>query len=240
MKFKPSKLILCLSTIAVSGWMTSALAAVIAHDAVKPFSENLTAVEIKFKPYLKITNGCVPFPAVDSAGNTSGGQQPSGQPNSGCSGSTGQVYARGGIYNNECGIMYAWYFPKDQPAAGVSNGHRHDWENIVVWLPASACSGNTNVGINAVGYSAHGGYSYKTGSSVDIHNGSHPKVNYEGFPLNHALSSTSNKGGMQPGVDWYRLTQQAGRALSTTSFGSANVPFIDKNFDANLRKAYYK
>lgn len=50
--------------------------AVIAHDAVVGFAETVPATTegdlmLKFKPYLKVFNGCVPFPAVDSDGNTS-------------------------------------------------------------------------------------------------------------------------------------------------------------------------
>lgn len=49
--------------------------AVIAHDAVVGFAEAVPSgisgtLMLKYKPYLKIFNGCVPFPAVDAAGNT--------------------------------------------------------------------------------------------------------------------------------------------------------------------------
>lgn len=49
--------------------------AVIAHDAVVGFAETLPSgvtgtLYLKYKPYLKNDNGCVPFPAVDAAGNT--------------------------------------------------------------------------------------------------------------------------------------------------------------------------
>lgn len=48
---------------------------VIAHDAVVGFDETVPATTegdlmLKFKPYLKVFNGCVPFPAVDADGNT--------------------------------------------------------------------------------------------------------------------------------------------------------------------------
>lgn len=33
-------------------------------------SGTLGALYLKYKPYLKVVNGCVPFPAVDSSGNT--------------------------------------------------------------------------------------------------------------------------------------------------------------------------
>lgn len=49
--------------------------AVIAHDAVVGFPQTVPAgitgtLILKYKPWLKVFNGCVPFPAVDSAGNT--------------------------------------------------------------------------------------------------------------------------------------------------------------------------
>lgn len=44
--------------------------AVIAHDAVVGFSQSASALALKFKPWLRVVNGCVPFPAVDAAGNT--------------------------------------------------------------------------------------------------------------------------------------------------------------------------
>lgn len=47
----------------------------IAHDAVKGFSQTVPPgtvgqLYLKYKPLLKVENGCVPFPAVDFSGNT--------------------------------------------------------------------------------------------------------------------------------------------------------------------------
>ena len=49
--------------------------AVIDHDAVVGFPETVPSgtlgqLYLKYKPYLKVVNGCVPFPAVDAEGNT--------------------------------------------------------------------------------------------------------------------------------------------------------------------------
>lgn len=49
--------------------------AAIDHDAVVGFpqtvpSGTLGQIYLKYKPYLKVVNGCVPFPAVDAQGNT--------------------------------------------------------------------------------------------------------------------------------------------------------------------------
>lgn len=53
----------------------SALAAVISHDAVVPFAQSVPATSagnlmLAYKPFLLVINGCVPFAAVDAAGNT--------------------------------------------------------------------------------------------------------------------------------------------------------------------------
>ena len=48
---------------------------VISHDAVIGFAEAVPDtvagnLMLKYRPKLKVTNGCVPFPAVDAEGNT--------------------------------------------------------------------------------------------------------------------------------------------------------------------------
>ena len=45
------------------------------HDTVVGFPETvpsgtLGSLYLKYKPFLKVENGCVPFPAVDASGNT--------------------------------------------------------------------------------------------------------------------------------------------------------------------------
>lgn len=89
-------------------------------------SGTVGAVYEAYQPFLKVVNGCVPFPAVDSAGNTgyvsffpkiryhnltqrSGGLATSGSSNGGCSSSTGQIYVRGTASNGRYAIMYSWY-----------------------------------------------------------------------------------------------------------------------------------
>ncbi|WP_443748573.1 NPP1 family protein [Asticcacaulis solisilvae] len=202
-------------------------AGVINHDQVVGFAESASALELQFKPTLKVEDGCVPFPAVDQYGNTSGGEAASGARNGGCSSSTGQVYSRVGTYNGLCAVMYAWYFPKDQVIAG----HRHDWENIVVWL--SSCS--TSATVVQVSYSQHSSYEKLTTPPM---NGTHPKVRYftDGI-TDHTVGDTTTVGGTQPLIGWTNLTDAARTALNTTDFGSANVSMDDGNFANNLAKA---
>jgi hypothetical protein len=49
--------------------------AVINHDAVVGFPQTVPSglagqLYLKYKPYLEVYNGCVPFPAVNAAGDT--------------------------------------------------------------------------------------------------------------------------------------------------------------------------
>ena len=49
--------------------------AVINHDAVVGFPQTVPGTDagasaLKYKPFLEVRHGCVPFPAVDALGNT--------------------------------------------------------------------------------------------------------------------------------------------------------------------------
>ncbi|KAF2731954.1 NPP1-domain-containing protein [Polyplosphaeria fusca] len=208
--------------------------AVINHDAVKGFPETvpsglLGTLMLKYKPYLEVYNGCVPFPAVDVQGNTGGGLATSGSPNGGCSSSTGQVYARAGTYNNAFAIMYSWYMPKDSPSSGL--GHRHDWENVIVWLDSQSESAK----VRGVAISAHGEY-----QKVDGHfSGSRPRIGYISiWPVNHQLIDTVEQGGQQPLIAWDSMTSAARSAIENTDFGSATPSFRDNNFQSYLADGF--
>ncbi|KAK7422119.1 hypothetical protein QQX98_001862 [Neonectria punicea] len=224
---------LAIAATAVSG-AAIAKRAVIAHDAVVGFAEAVPsttagALYLKYKPYLKVSNGCVPFPAVDASGNTGGGLKTSGSSNGGCDSSTGQVYARGASINGKYAIMYSWYMPKDSPGPGL--GHRHDWENAVVWLDSESTSAN----VVGMAVSQHGGYET---SSSGTFSGNSPLVGYVSYVVvNHQLIFTSTKGGQQPLIAWESLTDAARTALTNTDFGSATVPFKDSTFLSNLAEA---
>ncbi|KAM0249118.1 hypothetical protein ACHAP5_003058 [Fusarium lateritium] len=208
--------------------------AVISHDAVVGFPQTVPSstagsLYLKYKPFLKVVNGCVPFPAVDSQGNTGGGLNPTGSSDAGCSSSTGQVYARGQAYNGRYAIMYSWYMPKDSPSTGL--GHRHDWENAVIWLSSES----TSATVVGMAVSQHGGYDKRSSGTFS---GNSPLVGYTAnWPTNHEMTFTNDKGGQQPLIAWESLTAAARTSLTNTDFGSANVPFKDGNFESNLGKA---
>ncbi|KAI0753416.1 necrosis inducing protein-domain-containing protein [Daedaleopsis nitida] len=215
--------------------------AVIPHDEVVGFPETVPndiygQLYLKYKPHLKVVNGCVPFPAVDSDGNTRqatwhlGGLKPTGSPEGGCSSSTGQVYVRSASANGAFAIMYAWYMPKDEPSSGI--GHRHDWESIVVWINDPHAADPTILGAAASG---HGGFETTTSPNLS---GTSPLIRYySSWPLDHQLGFTSDVGGTQPIIAYESLPNAARDALEDTDFGSANVPFKEANFQNNLQKA---
>ncbi|KAF2454625.1 necrosis inducing protein-domain-containing protein [Lineolata rhizophorae] len=209
--------------------------AVIDHDAVVGFDQTVPDTSIgelylTYKPYLNVVSGCVPFPAVDAAGNTNGGLSPTGSPSGDCDSSDGQVYARSEQYGENFAIMYAWYFPKDEPSDGL--GHRHDWESVVVWIDDPDAPEPAILGVAA---SAHGDYSTTTSPNLS---GTRPLIRYfNTWPLDHQLGFTSTQGGEQPLIAWQSMTDAARSALENTDFGSANVPFKDANFENNLAEA---
>ncbi|KAF9884241.1 hypothetical protein FE257_001973 [Aspergillus nanangensis] len=213
--------------------------AVIDHDKVVGFPETVPSgtsgdVYLAYQPLLHVVNGCVPFPAVDADGNTSGGLQTTGSPSGDCDSSPGQIYVRGGMSGDNYALMYSWYWPKDNPSQDL--GHRHDWEGVVVWLADSTSTSADN--ILAVCPSAHGGWDCSTDDYTL--EGTQPLIKYFSiWPVNHQLGLTSTVGGSQPLIAWESLPSAAQTALQNTDFGSATVPFKDATFARNLDSATF-
>src|SRR5581483_5515548 len=120
------RIFLSLTAIACASVSSATLAVnVVDHDLVQPIYTGASALEMYYQPLLYVTDkGCVPYPAVDSAGNVSGGLKAAGSPNGDCTSSIGQVYSRYTPYANMCAIMYSWFMPKDMPPSGIC-GHRY-------------------------------------------------------------------------------------------------------------------
>ncbi|CAG9983595.1 unnamed protein product [Clonostachys byssicola] len=209
--------------------------AVVDHDSLSPLPEavqsgTLGELMLKFEPRLYVSHGCQSYPAVDSAGNVSGGLSASGSASGACRDeSKGQTYARAAEYNGRIAIMYAWYMPKDHPDSAFTSGHRHDWENAVVFV-------NKATGAFEEAFaSAHGKYSRSTSPAMD---GNHVLIEYYfTWPLNHATKFTSTVGRDLPVLDWATMTSAMQNALNTYDFGSAEFPAKDSNFVSNLDKA---
>ncbi|KAG7388820.1 hypothetical protein PHYBOEH_007682 [Phytophthora boehmeriae] len=238
-----------LAILAVVAALTTAGAVTIDHDKVQPFAQPKPAIDfekaaIAFKPYLHISSGCHPYPAVNADGDTSGGLKGTRPADGECLGSVlgSQVYARATWYNDLWAIMYAWYFPKDVPL-GFSGlfrkGRRHAWANIVVWINNPTVERPTIIGVSTP--SIVDGYIPHTPPSpglLDI-TGYHCKINYVSDGSYHSVDTTGDKGDFQDLIMWEQLTEEARTALQETDFGeTAEVPFIDANFEANLEKAW--
>ncbi|KAM4057233.1 necrosis inducing protein (NPP1) domain-containing protein [Hirsutella rhossiliensis] len=229
----------CGLAVAASLASGSAIKPRLAHDKVQPFPEtvpdDLTGKLYKrFKPWLHIIHGCVPFPAVDAQGNTNDGLDIcDGDETNECDGSTGQVYSRSAEKDGMFAIMYTWYFPKDVPSVCAVGGHRHDWENVVLWFSEKSESAKY-LGISI---SAHGGYKkYAQGSDEVKWDGDRALIGYTNeWPLNHHLATTKDKpSGDVPLIAWESLPKAAWDALQAKDWDKADLSFSDKNFDKLL------
>lgn len=95
---------------------------------------------LNFQPSISVDRekGCDVFAAIHASKPyvASGGLDTGGHRNGQCSRSPGkaQVYVRHRTFREHAviGIMYSYYFPKDQNVWG--GGHRHDWEDVIVWV----------------------------------------------------------------------------------------------------------
>ncbi|KAE9266667.1 hypothetical protein PF008_g31558 [Phytophthora fragariae] len=149
---------LLVTAIAVAGVLGSMGGVTIDHDKVQPFAQPapVTVSEkaaVKFKPSLQIFDGCHSYPAVNAAGETSGGLKGTGKPNGDCKGAPlgSQVYGRASWHKDLWAIMYAWYFPKEQGSS--SKGKRHKWVSAVVWLDNPAIEKPKILAVSTIGVS---------------------------------------------------------------------------------------
>ncbi|POM81287.1 Necrosis inducing-like protein NPP1 type [Phytophthora palmivora] len=227
--------------------IATALAAVSAdkidHDKVEPLPQPdpVTISEkaaVKFKPQLNIAGGCASFPAVNAAGDVSGGLKGSNG-NSACDSAPlgSQVYGRAGWYNDKWAIMYAWYFPKGF-FMGVAS-RRYDWASAVVWIDNPDFATPAILGLSTS--TSDDEYQKKAPApDFGILNGVTPTLYHSisevaGQPM---LDYSTRTGDFQPLIMWEQLTDAAREALNTWDFGDAFVPVNDANFEEKLKKAW--
>ncbi|CAN8064517.1 unnamed protein product [Agarophyton chilense] len=215
------------------------------HKDLKPIYSKLGGVYEAYRwyqPAIKVLNGCVPFPAVGKY-TASRGLKIGGARNGLCSKNTGQVYARHKNYKEKKvhGIMYAYYFPKDQVfAGGASPGHRHDWEEAIIWVnwdwtrPLGASM------------SGHGDYTHSSRNWC----GSHKKVLYaNGNTINGISHEFRDSGGdgcshNHPIANWYQLSKEVrytlnkARWLDQKGKQRATPKINDDNFGSKMDKAF--
>ncbi|CAN8067466.1 unnamed protein product [Agarophyton chilense] len=222
------------------------------HTDIPPIRSKLGGVYNAYQwyqPSLSVVDACVPFPAVGDH-IASRGLKLGGARNGKCSRNTGQVYVRHMNFASRKvrGIMYAYYFPKDQTAAGCSSpricGHRHDWEEVVVWV---TWDWKRPLGAS---YSQHGNY----GASNRHWDGSHYKIQYisgssrfnapgKEFQSGHAFSHGSYN---HPRANWYQLSSGVRFTLNNAVWldqrgkQKATPKIIDTNkiFETKMNEAF--
>ncbi|KAL3659061.1 hypothetical protein V7S43_015945 [Phytophthora oleae] len=234
--------------------------ATVDHDKIEPFPQHepVTVSEkaaIKFKPQLYTpANICVPFPAVNAAGEVTGGLKGTNG-NDACKYAPkgAQVYGRAGWYKDMWAIMYAWYFPKGFNWLG-SPSRRHDWKNVVVWIDNPDLEIPKIVGVslsksdtkyhkevkmwpsNFVGYRMEGPRFERTyiyGSNTSL------RFEYKTSDLTPYMDFSPWDGEYQDLIMWEQLTDAARVALNDSeSFGKAEVPFSDEHYEDHLDNAW--
>ncbi|MER6435860.1 NPP1 family protein [Streptomyces sp. NPDC001185] len=151
-------------------------------DVITALPQNADGLEQTFSPaYDYDGNGCYTTAAISPDGYVNPGLGLGGAVNGHCHDRAqldhANTYSREKCNNGWCAIMYASYFEKDQSSDGVgeiaggTNGHRHDWEHVVVWV-----QNNT---VKYVSVSQHKGWATYGRSSIRFDpSGTHPKVVY--------------------------------------------------------------
>ncbi|ETI32693.1 hypothetical protein F443_20551 [Phytophthora nicotianae P1569] len=223
--------------------------ATVDHDKIEPFPqpEQVTISEkaaIKFKPQLGSTKivsekVCVPYPAVNAAGEVTGGlketngkytvhsqkdfpgrSRPLDERKVGLiihiaackyAPKGSQVYGRARWHKDLWAIMYTWYFPK-----GFWMGfptRRHDWKSVVVWIDNPSLEEPKIVGVSM--------------SESDTKTRS------------MSLQLAQWDGEYQDLITWEQLTDAARVALNDNAkFGTAEVPFSDTHYEDHLDNAW--
>lgn len=224
----------------------------VGHDDIPPIHHEIKHVNdgrikkyMKFQPSINVKHGCVPFPAVGK--NTqSGGLKDSGAHDGLCSRSPGQTYVRymkmeGGVN----GVMYGYYFPKD---SGLVGGHRHDWEEVIVWATKDWKKAK------GASMSGHGGYTHSKNNWCDSlhkkvqYNLSHveekcwwilctPKLAWVG---NQEFRSTNSSpcSYKHPIAAWEYLPETYRNALAKGDWGAASPKFTNEKFEDKMNDAW--
>lgn len=237
------------------------------HDSMQPFAESLSAAQARFKPMLGIgKHSCRPYPAVDAAGDFSGGLKPTGSWRSDCDDAgQAQMYVRSEsvtFADVTAAHMYAWYAPKSQfvrgehaskPSTwfhGIGGGHRHDWQNVVVFTSdatAGATVMKTCVSIEdeyrcfhtpaTAVYGAAERLTFCYAFEQDRDIPAHRAAPWGGF--GSCLGWEEVDVIDPPTIDWGALSGEAQATLNADPFGGlAKVSINDNNFHSAVETAW--
>lgn len=217
------------------------------YDQVKPFAqrEAKTASDkasVKFKPQFSTQDGCQPYPAVNDAGETSGGMGLTrSSTNEGCQGSLygSQLYARSAWYGGIWAILYAWYLPRDETK---DHGRVHLWVHLVVWVNNPAVANSTVLAVTMQGGTI------KVPSGDELKNGVGVKVKHvwDGEGSGRWPQFTAEDGKEQDLITWDQLSDNARCALNEVAWRPTGVPGVtslkmplsDDDFESHLKQSW--
>jgi hypothetical protein len=222
----------------------SATAAVVSHNSIGALQSNKLNPRINnARPHFSFDDGCFSYPAADQQGNVNGGLKPGGKSGGDCRDSRFvQTYARETILDPKVfpgastAVMYAQYFPKDQgnrPGIfGRIEGHRHDWEEVVVFL-------NKNGQAIKAAVSSHSNYLAINRNQGEFWDGNRVKVSYGSVIKNNSFRpSTKLSSGSPPIVDWATMTPAMRNGITTTNWGDASPKIINGTFQSKVTEAW--
>lgn len=245
------KLVTMQGTLINIAAILSALSAVQGHpltvterDVISALPRSADDIDIKFQPILDFdSDGCYVTAAISPDGTTNPGRGATGTPQGQCRDppqlENSNAYSRRRCNNGYCAIMYEHYFEKDQALGGsFLGGHRHDWENIVVFT-----QGNNVV---RVAPSCHGGYDQASNSFPLT--GTRPYIVYHKdgvsthcfrFANNNDIASPENPKGWftPPLISWDRWSNVDLRNKMLSTWNGGVGPKLDDEFGNSLKAA---
>jgi hypothetical protein len=229
-----------------------ATTASLASDFPRHSSSDTSSWIYNVRPAMKFGSdgtSCLPIAAVSPTGQANGGLNTSGKPAGDCrSTNLTQAYTRAvcqfksGTWDLYCGVMYAYYFEKDQ-FLFFAGGHRHDWEHVMMWVKMPNYN-MSQVTSQFLTVSAHGDYTHhdlRSNPSIKTKNDRRAHVYYhriEGFFTNGmaAISNSSYEADEYVSyTSWNSLTSAQRNTLDTHDFGSATLRLNDTHFTNIMR-----
>ncbi|CAM3766562.1 Necrosis inducing protein (NPP1) [Vibrio aerogenes CECT 7868] len=185
-------------------------------------------------------DGCLPDAGISRKGQQNGGLKPSGSLGGHCrhggfmglSNTYHRYVCKKSGRNNYCAHVYALYFQKDMAAQGGIGGfgHRHDWENVVVWTRNGRPTHSS--------VSAHGKLSTRAWRDTNKW-GNHPHVVYHKGVATHSFrmaksgewtaENPTHKWVRPALASWYTMKGDVSNATLTNNlhrfnYGNANLP----------------
>jgi hypothetical protein len=216
-------------------------------DPPQALPSSAPAADQQWQPAIDFdTDGCYNTPAIGPGGTLNPGLSLGGDVNGKCHDASDLVntntYSRSKCNNGWCAYMYSYYFEKDQATSGpIALGHRHDWEDVVVWVQGD------QVGYLSV--SQHGGYVTEARPAVQF-DGTHPKAVYHKDGVStHCFRFPKADGGDEPPenaegtwqhkglVGWDNFPAGIRDTLAAADFGDATLKLTDARFGDALTKA---